>query len=196
MIIILFSFNNIYNLLEIKMEKTNQITIGEELNNIKKDIIILKKKLLSKNLNKKINNNSIKPSIEVYTINKDENISLKKKLEDDDDQLIKKFDENNLLNEHRKLLQESIDFLEYKKKGYITIMKMKVREKNIKDRSIKYKNKYNHTYKIPYKLLSEKINEYTKIKNENDILFQDIKDKFPQISDIDDIYCNKKPKIN
>ena len=203
------------------MDKLNQLTVVEELNNIKKDISLLKKNLLSKNntsnastnilaneivnrsVNNRLNNNSNKPSIEVYSCNRYnnniiKNNNLKKKLEEDDEEdlLIKKFDENNLLNEHTKLLQETIDFLEYKKKGYMAIMKMKVREKNIKDRSLKYKNKYNHNYKIPYKLLSEKINEYTKIKIENDILLQDLKNKFPGALDIDNIYFNKKAKLN
>ena len=132
--------------------------------------------------------NKIKLDIEII-----KNKLSSKKFNDNLD--FKKIEEIKLLNEHSILLEETIDLIKYKKKGYIALIKIKERDKNIKELTLNYQNKYNEFYKIPYKELSEKINNYTNLKKEHDTLYNDYKKNYPDSLNIDEMYLNKKRKL-
>jgi len=105
--------------------------------------------------------------------------------------LSKKLDENLILEEHKKLLDETNYLIEYKKKGFLSIIKSKDREQNIESLVKKFEEKYNITYDIPFDKLSDKIDKYQKSKKEHDILYIEYKRRYPKALNIDHIYLNK-----
>lgn len=96
-----------------------------------------------------------------------------------------------LLEEHKKLLDETNYLIEYKKKGFLSIIKSKDREQNIESLVKKFEEKYNIAYDIPFDKLSDKIDKYKKSKKEHDILYIEYKRRYPKALNIDHIYLNK-----